>query len=175
VGLDIRMLVVVGNPISHSPVTSVALPEHSMSDVRAAVRSLRATPLVTAVAILSLALGIGANAAMYSIVDALVLRGPPGRHADRLTMLFDDVSKASYWSHPIWEAVRQRPGLADGAFAFSGFRFNLASGGESDPADGLFASGGMFETMGVASLRPLAAPLPRRTTSLAAGPTAPSP
>ena len=120
-----------------------------MSDFRDAWRALRATPLVTFVAIFSLALGIGANAAMFSLVDALVLRGLPVRHADRLAMLFDDVSKASFWSQPIWESVKRRPAIGDGAFVFSGFRFNLADGGEVDPADGLFASGRMFEVMGV--------------------------
>ena len=120
-----------------------------MSDFRDAWRALRATPVVSLVAILSLALGIGANAAMFSLVDALVLRQLPVRHADRLAMLFDDVSKASFWSQPIWESVKRHPQLSDGAFAFSGFRFNLADGGEVDPADGLFASGRMFDVMGV--------------------------
>lgn len=120
-----------------------------MSDFRDAWRALRATPVVSLVAILSLALGIGANSAMFSLVDALVLQGLPVRHADRLAMLFDDVSKASFWSQPIWESIKRRPHLSDGAFAFSGFRFNLADGGEVDPADGLFASGRMFEVLGV--------------------------
>lgn len=120
-----------------------------MSDPRDAFRALRATPLVSTVAILSLALGIGANAAMFSMVDALMLRPLPVKHADRLTMLFADVNPASFWSHPIWESIQRRPELSDGAFAFSGFRFNLAGAGEVDPADGLFASGRMFEVMGV--------------------------
>ena len=120
-----------------------------MSDFRDAWRALRATPLVSTVAIVSLALGIGANAAMFSLVDALVLRGLPVRHADRLTMLFDDVGRASFWSHPVWESIQRRPELSDGAFAFSGFRANLSPAGEVDPADGLFATGRMFEVMGV--------------------------
>jgi putative ABC transport system permease protein len=120
-----------------------------VTDFRDAWRALRATPLVSLVAILSLALGIGANAAMFSIVDALVLRSLPVRHADRLTLLFDDVSRASYWSHPIWESIQRRPQLSDGSFVFSGFRFNLAGAGEVDPADGLYGSGRMFEVMGV--------------------------
>jgi putative ABC transport system permease protein len=120
-----------------------------VTDFRDAWRALRATPLVSLVAILSLALGIGANAAMFSIVDALVLRSLPVRHADRLTLLFDDVGRASYWSHPIWESIQRRPQLSDGSFVFSGFRFNLAGAGEVDPADGLYGSGRMFEVMGV--------------------------
>ena len=78
-----------------------------------------------------------------------MLRSLPVRHADRLAMLFDDVSKASYWSDPIWESIQRRPALSDGAFVFSGFRFNLAGAGEVDPADGLYGSGRMFEVMGV--------------------------
>jgi predicted permease len=124
-------------------------PGGPVSDFRDAIRALRATPLVSIVAILSLALGIGANAAMFSIVDALVLRPLPVRHAERLAMLFDDVSKASFWSHPVWESIQRRPELSDGAFAFSGFRFNLSDAGEVDPADGLYASGRMFQVMGV--------------------------
>ena len=120
-----------------------------MSDFRDAWRALRATPLVSFVAIVSLGLGIGANAAMFSVVDALVLRSLPVRHADRLALLFDDVSRASFWSYPIWESIQRRPELNDGAFAFSGFKTNLATTGEVDPADGLYASGRMFEVMGV--------------------------
>jgi predicted permease len=120
-----------------------------VSDFRDAVRALRANPLVTVVAILSLALGIGANTAMFSVVDALVLRGLPVRHADRLTMLFEDTGPTTYWTGPIWKAIERRPSLADGAFAFSGWRLNLARGGAVDQADGLYASGGMFSVMGV--------------------------
>src|SRR5688500_9482304 len=111
------------NPLRGRSVTALPPPELAVSDFRDAWRALRATPLVSFVAIVSLALGIGANAAMFSLVDALVLRGLPVRHADRLAMLFDDVSKASFWSQPIWESIKRRPQLSDGAFAFSGFRF----------------------------------------------------
>ena len=48
-----------------------------MNDLKLAVRSLRATPLVSVVAVLSIALGIGANTAIFSIVDSLVLRALP--------------------------------------------------------------------------------------------------
>ena len=123
-----------------------------MSDLRDAWRALRATPLVTAVAILSLALGIGANTAMFSIVDALVLRALPVRHATRLAEIvaeWSDVEFQTSWTNPIWEALRDRPTLFDGAFAFSDERFNLSDGGEADPADGLLASGRIFEVLGV--------------------------
>jgi predicted permease len=120
-----------------------------MNDLRDALRSLRATPLVSAVAILSLALGIGANTAMFSIVDALVLRSLPVRNADRLALLSEGDAAFTSWTNPVWEAVRGRRELFDGAFAWGSQRFDLAEGGEVDPAEGLFASGRMFEVLGV--------------------------
>src|SRR5689334_6013672 len=58
-----------------------------MHDLRLAIRTLRATPIVTSVAILSLALGIGANTAIFSLVDTLILRSLPVTDPDRLVML----------------------------------------------------------------------------------------
>ena len=98
-----------------------------LRDALRPLRALRATPLVTAAAILSLALGIGANTAMFSIVDALVLRALSVRHAERLTLLSDDDAPPSpWWTHPIWEAVRDRAALHDGAFAFGTARIDPA-------------------------------------------------
>ena len=116
--------------------------------LRTAVRSLRATPLVTGVAVLSLALGIGANTAIFSIVDALILKALPVRHAERLTVLRTGESRSS-WTNPIWEQVRERQHLWDGAFAAGSARFDAAQGGETDPVDGAFVSGGYFEVLGV--------------------------
>jgi len=56
----------------------------TVQDVRHAVRSLRATPTFTAVALIVLALGIGATTAIFSVVDGVVLRGLPYWHGDRL-------------------------------------------------------------------------------------------
>ncbi len=128
-----------------------------MIALRDAFRALRATRIITAVAILSLALGIGANTAMFSIVDALVLRELPVPHADRLTLLSATVeSKTSaeswittWWTNPIWEAIRDRPTLFDDAFAFSNTRFDIARSGEVEPVDALRASGRMFDVLGV--------------------------
>ncbi len=119
-----------------------------MTDLRSAFRSLRATPLVTTVAILSLALGIGANTAIFSIVDALILKALPVEHATRLAMVREGESR-SHWTNPIWEQLRDRPELFDGAFAAGNIRFNASQRGEVDPVDGLFASGRYFEVLGV--------------------------
>ncbi|RPJ73864.1 MAG: hypothetical protein EHM24_07135, partial [Acidobacteria bacterium] len=119
-----------------------------MSDLRDALRSLRATPVVSAVAMLSLALGIGANTAIFSLLDSVMLRSLPVHEPHRLVMLKD-----GSWTNPIWEQVRDRQGhFSDGAFAWSGSRFDLAAGGESDYANDIWASGRFFEVLGVPAI-----------------------
>jgi putative ABC transport system permease protein len=121
-----------------------------MNDLRLAFRALRTTPIVTAVAILSLALGIGANTAIFSIVDSLVLRALPVREPQRLGLVTQGVGLTSSWTNPIWEQIRQRDRqVFDGAFAYSSSRFNLAQGGQTEFVDGLWASGRFFEILGV--------------------------
>src|SRR5687767_1591122 len=101
-----------------------------MQDLRLAFRQLRASPVASAVAILSLALGIGANTAIFSLIDRLVLRPLPVRHAERLAVLVDSERPGASWSNPVWEQLRDRLDLFDGGFAWFGTEFNLAQGGE---------------------------------------------
>ena len=124
-----------------------------MQDLRDAFRALKATPIVTVVAILSLALGIGANTAIFSILDSLMLRTLPVREPQRLGLLGSvDTRRNTSWTNPIWEQVRERQSLFDGAFAWSGTRFNLAQGGPTELVDGMWASGGLFEVLGVPAI-----------------------
>jgi predicted permease len=118
-------------------------------DVRDAVRSLFATPIVTAVAVLSLALGIGANTALFSILNSLVLRPLPVRDPQQLAT----VGRGD-WSNPIWEQIRDRQaGLFASAGAWSAGQFDLAESGRADPVGGAYASGGLFATLGVNTIR----------------------
>ena len=123
-----------------------------MSDIRDAVRALRATPVVTAVAILSLALGIGANTAIFSIVNALMLRALPVKQPQQLVQLLAGEKRTS-WSNPLWEQLRARDTeLFDGAFAYSSPRFNLTRSGEAEYANGILASGSFFDVLGVPAI-----------------------
>ena len=116
-----------------------------MADVRDAIRSLRAAPLVTIAALSSLTLGIGANTALFSIVDSLLLRPLPVAEPDRLVRL-----EGGSWTNPIWEQIRARQDeVFDGAFAWSPERFDLSQGGETEFVDGAYASGRMFTVLGV--------------------------
>jgi putative ABC transport system permease protein len=116
-------------------------------DWRDAWRSLRATPIVTAIAVLSLALGIGANTALFSILNSLILKSLPVREPEQLVLLDGG------WTNPIWEQVRDRDReLAAGAFAWSEDSFDLSQGGPTDLVDGFWASGRMFEILGVSTV-----------------------
>ena len=118
-----------------------------MQDLRDAFRSLVATPVVSVVAILSLALGIGANTAIFSILDSLILRTLPVKEPQRLVM----IDRGS-WTNPIWEAIRDRQQAFDGATAWSPTRFNLAAGGQTELVDGIWASGRFFDVLGTPAI-----------------------
>ena len=118
-------------------------------DLRDALRSLRATPLVTLVAIASLALGIGANTALFSIVNGLMLRPLPVDAPEQLALIED-----GSWSHPTWEQVRQRrASLFADALAWSNETFDLAESGEAEPVEGVYASGNLFAVLGLGAVR----------------------
>ena len=123
-----------------------------MTDFRDAYRALRASPIVSAVAILSLALGIGANTAIFSIVNALMLRTLPVKTPERLVLVMPGPGRTS-WSNPLWEQLRARDHeFLDGAFAYSTQRFNLARGGEAELVNGVFASGEFFDVLGLPAI-----------------------
>src|ERR1700693_4206400 len=103
-------------------------------DLRYALRNLKHSPAFAAVAILSLALGIGANAAIFSIIDAVMLRYLPVERPEELLQV--KIGRDNGFTNPIWEQLRDRQDVFSGIFAWSGHRFNLASGGEVSYADG---------------------------------------
>ena len=123
-----------------------------LHDLRDAFRALRATPVVTTVAVLSLALGIGANTAIFSLVNALMLRSLPVKDPHELVQLLVSPTRTS-WSNPLWEQIRERETqLFSGAVAFTQQRYNVARGGEAQLVNGVMASGRFFEVLGVPAI-----------------------
>lgn len=122
-------------------------------DIRFAFRILRKTPLVTGIAIVSLALGIGANTAIFSLVDAVMLRRLPVRNPEQLTQILFRARTfsrpGSNFTNPIWEQVRDHQDVFDGVFAWRATNFDLASGGEQENVRGVYVSGSYFATLGV--------------------------
>src|SRR5688500_9271951 len=125
-----------------------------LRDLRFAFRLMRQTPTVSAVAMLSLALGIGANVAIFSLVNALMLKTLPIHEPDRLVILNQpptDVGRQANTSftNPQWEYIRDHQDFLGGVAAQGGARFNLNAGGEARPVVGLFVSGRYFDVLGV--------------------------
>jgi predicted permease len=123
-------------------------------DLRYGLRMLRKTPGFTAVAILTLALGIGANAAIFSLIDAVMLRTLPVQNPEQLVLLVRARLDSGRppdpsFSNPVWQQIRDRQDIFSGVFASSNVSFDLAQGGEAHSVKGLYASGEFFNSLGV--------------------------
>ncbi|MGD0136970.1 MAG: ABC transporter permease, partial [Bryobacteraceae bacterium] len=98
-------------------------------------------------AILSLALGIGANTAIFSLIDSVMLKTLPVLHPEELVQVTNQ--NQEFFTNPIWEQLRDHQDIFSEMLAFSGHRYNLAVGGEARYAEGSRVSGRFFETLGV--------------------------
>jgi hypothetical protein len=124
-----------------------------VADVRYGARLLRQAPLFSAVAVLALALGIGANTAIFSTVHALLLRELPYRDPDRLAMVWEDASFASFpkntpapGNYFDWKA--QNSVFTDMA-ATRGTVGNLTADGPPEQALGRLVTANFFDVLGV--------------------------
>ena len=110
-------------------------------DLRAALRSLRSSPTFTVVALIVLALGIGAGTAIFSVVDAVVLRGLPFDEHDRLVAVLGDKSRAAglfggTTTPQTYLDWRERQQSFDGLAAVSTASFGLRDAeGQDDQGD----------------------------------------
>ena len=129
--------------------------ESFFQDIRYALRILGRTPVISAVAILSLALGIGANTAIFSLIDSVMLRMLPVEKPEQLVQLrirnprYGNDEPGGTFTNSIWEEVRNHHSAFSGVFAWSSTRFDLAQGGAVNDANGMFVSGDYFSTLGV--------------------------
>ena len=145
--------------------------EQAAQDLRYSLRTMAASPGFTAMAALSLALGIGANTAIYSFMDAILMRALPVQNPESLVVLnwhsrnhppvahhfsgssFED-PKTGYTSgnfpYPAFELIRDKNPVFSTVFGFSGAgRLNLQIHGQADLASGQYVSGAFFSGLGV--------------------------
>jgi predicted permease len=113
--------------------------------MRHALRALRASPGVTAVATLSLALGIGANTAIFGLIDAVMLRPLSLSHPEELVEV--TLATGFAFNNRVWEQVRDKQDVFSGVFAYGRWAFNLAPGGEVRTVNGHFVSADYFDTL----------------------------
>jgi putative ABC transport system permease protein len=123
-------------------------------DVRYGIRMLAKSPGFTAVAVLTLALGIGANTAIFSMVHGVLIRRLPFKDPGRLYTLWERNLKMGYEQNPPAAANfrdwRDRNGVFEQMAAFDSSRtFNLAGAGNPERVDGAAVSPGLFELLGV--------------------------
>ena len=128
-------------------------------DVRYGARVLRRNPTFAVVAILTLALGTGANAAIFQLVDAVRLRTLPVKNPQELVEIRIDTrdqgrtgrfqSRRPNLTNGLWQLIRDEQQAFSSIMVWSSTVFDLAAGGESRPAEGLWVSGSYFETLGV--------------------------
>jgi putative ABC transport system permease protein len=119
-----------------------------LCDARYALRAMRRSPGFSAVAVLSLALGIGANTAIFGVVNALMLKALPVQQPERLV----EVARSdgpNVYSFAIWRQIEAQQDVFSEVFAQGETVFHLGGGGEKHSVSGLYVSGQYFQTLGV--------------------------
>lgn len=127
--------------------------ETLLQDLRYGVRMLARNPGFASIAVLSLALGIGANTAIFSVVNAVLLRSLPFNEPDGLVMVWEDVSFAGFprntpapANYADWKAQNQ---VFEDIAALDGRSFSLTGDGEPEKVAGYGATASLFPLLGV--------------------------
>src|SRR5499426_4556738 len=127
--------------------------ENLWRDLRYGLQTLRRNPGFTAVAVLSLALGIGANTAVFSLMDAVLLKMLPVKKPEQLVFLErgggpPSPKSSSNITYPFFEQLRAQNDALAGVCTFVSGSMNVMSDGQAEVAQGQRVSGGFFTTLG---------------------------
>jgi predicted permease len=125
------------------------------NEIRYAARMLRKSPVFTGIAVLSLAVGIGANTAIFSLVDQILLRLLPVKEPDRLVLLtMNGMHYGSNWggnaiSYPMYSDFRDNNQVFSGMFCRFPIFSSVSFGGQTERVSGELVSGTYFPVLGV--------------------------
>ncbi len=132
----------------------------AFQDLRFAWRTLRKSPAFTVTAILTLALGIGANTSIFQLLDAVRLRSLPVSDPSSLVkvQIKGGVHDFLYQHETalttaLWEQIRRQQGAFSGVFAWASRRYAIGQGEQERLAEGLWVSGEMFPLLGIVPVR----------------------
>ena len=131
-----------------------------LRDLKFALRSLRESPGFTITAILTLALGMGANTAVFSVMNSILLRSLPVADADRVVYLRTSnppmgtgtINTTQTLSYPVYQALHRQTGAMSAVLAYvplSGNKVAVRFGAEPEEAEGDMVSGAFFSGLGV--------------------------
>ncbi len=133
--------------------------ESMLQDIRHGFRTLLKNPAYTLVAVLTLALGIGANTAMFSLTDQVLLRMLPVKQPQELVMLtspgikpgrvWSDTDDGPSFSYPEYKDLRDRNQVFSGMLARSVTEVNISGQGDSQLANAEMVTGNYFDVLGV--------------------------
>ena len=128
--------------------------ETTWRDFRYALRALRKNPGFTTAAVLSLGLGLGANTAIFTLVNTVMLKSLPVKDAAGLFFIDSSGGKdhGNAPPYPCYERLRDNNHYFSGMAAFSGERFKVMIDGAPEPIVGQYASGSYFDVLGVAAI-----------------------
>src|SRR5580693_1179819 len=128
-------------------------------DITFGLRMLGKSPGFTAIAVITLALGIGANTAIFSLMNQVLLERLPVKNPDELVNLrapgpvtghvSSDGDGTESFSYPMYKGLRDNNSVFSGVLARFGFSASVASRGQTDRASGELVSGNYFEVLGV--------------------------
>jgi hypothetical protein len=124
-------------------------------NVRFALRSLTKSPTFAIIAVLSLALGIGANTAIFTLIDQVLLRLLPVKNPEQLVQLwgrgdhYGSNNGPNKLSYPMYADFRDRNPIFIGMFCSSSSTMNVSIGGKTDRVQGELVSGTYFPVLGV--------------------------
>src|SRR6266513_4963738 len=125
-------------------------------DLRYAIRTLAKNPAFTSIAIIAIALGIGANTAIFSVVNAVLLRPPPFKNPEQLMMVWENATHLGFPkntpSPPDFLDWQRQNTVFTGMAAMAERSFNLTGVGEPERLDGRRVSANLFDLLGVPAL-----------------------
>jgi predicted permease len=129
--------------------------ETLVQDLKYALRGMRRAPLFTIAGILSLAFGIGANTAIFSLLDQVILQALPVKHPEQLVLValrgkqYGGSWGADHISYPVYEAFRDRNQVFSGMFCRYPLAITLVTGNHTERVDAELVSGSYFPVLGV--------------------------